>query len=68
MYGQPQDMQTKWIVGTLISFLFDVLIVEVLYVFIGAGEGGVGSNQFCRRRGIYFDFSIYEKFYYKKLR
>ena len=47
---------------------FDWLVIETLFVFIGSGENGRGSSECCKRRGIYFDFGIYEKFYYKKLR
>ena len=68
MYGHPNSLQTKWLVGTFVSMGFDWLVLEILFVLLGSGEGGVGSNECCRRRGIYFDFSIYEKFYYKKLR
>ncbi len=57
----------KWLLGTFVSFVLDMLVFEALLMLISKSEDG-GVKECCKRRGVYFDFDIYSKFYYKKLR
>jgi len=60
----------KWILSTFVGFLLDMAVFETLITLLGMDEenGVRGSKGCCKRRGVYFDFAIYDKFYFKKLR
>ena len=60
MYGQEASMQLKWIIGTFVGFFIDMIVFETLIAVLSKTADG-GSRECCKRRGIYFDFDIYDK-------
>jgi hypothetical protein len=57
-----------WFIGTFVGFVVDAVIFETLIAVCSKHPDGKGSRECCKRRGVYFDFEIYDKFYYQKLR
>ena len=59
-----------WFYGSFVGYLLDWIFVETFIMAAAPSPdpktGGVKEG--CKKRGTYFDYPTYEKFYYKKIK
>ena len=63
MYGLSEEISKTWLGATFAGYLIDFILIENFFVFLSNN----GMGEFCKKRGVFFDYGIYEKFYLKKL-
>lgn len=57
-----------WLLGSFVGYFLDWVIVETLIMTCGKKSAEGGIVDCCKKRGTFFDYPTYEKFYYKKLK
>ena len=58
MYGRSTEVNTRWVVCTFVCFFLDWAVFETIFMKMSSG----GMQNCCRKRGFYFDQSIYKKY------
>ena len=68
MYGKDSNTSNKWLIGTFVGYFIDLAIIETLIMVCSASDNVSGTGSCCKKRGLWFDYDTYEKFYHKKLK
>lgn len=61
MYGKSTEISMLWLAGTFVGYIIDWAIIETIITLLGKSDEG--TTRCCKKRGFYFDFDTYKKFY-----